>query len=381
MVKIQSITTMIIDLPTIRPHVLAMTTMHQQSIVLVQIGFSDGIVGIGESTTIGGASYGPESPETVAITIENYIAPLLINEAASNTAFLLEKINHCVSGNHFAKCAVETALLDAMAQRAGVPLSELLGGRKRHELEVAWTLASGDTDKDIAEAEDMLAKKRHRIFKLKIGKRALQDDVAHVATIKKALGGKASIRVDVNQAWSEATAIRGIVMLEDAGCDLIEQPIAARFYDALARLTARSNIPIMADEALYGAQTAMQIAKIAGANVFSVKIQQAGGLYEGAKISAIAEAAGIALYGGTMLEGAVATIASAHLFSTFTTLEYQTELFGPLLLVDDILETPLTYENFCLQVPSTPGLGIALDYEKIAHYRRGAAKKTFHLVS
>ncbi len=52
----------------------------------------------------------------------------------------------------------------------------------------------------------MLARRRHNIFKLKIGKGEPKANVAHVAAIKRALGERASIRVDVNQAWSEATA-------------------------------------------------------------------------------------------------------------------------------------------------------------------------------
>ena len=68
----------------------------------------------------------------------------------------MAKIGRVVVGNHFAKSAVETALLDAMGKRVGLPVSELLGGRHRDELPVAWTLASGDTDKDIEEAERML---------------------------------------------------------------------------------------------------------------------------------------------------------------------------------------------------------------------------------
>ena len=67
--------------------------------------------------------------------------------------------------------------------------------------------------------------RRHNIFKLKIGKRAVADDVAHVAAIKQALGDKASVRVDVNQAWDEASVTR----TGDARgrrVDLVEQPIA-----------------------------------------------------------------------------------------------------------------------------------------------------------
>ncbi|MDB5631884.1 MAG: muconate cycloisomerase [Tardiphaga sp.] len=85
---------------------------------------------------------------------------------------------------------------------------------------VAWTLASGDTTRDIAEAEQMLEARRHNIFKLKIGLRSVDADVAHVAAIKKALGDRASVRVDVNQAWSEPEARRGIPALEAAGVDL-----------------------------------------------------------------------------------------------------------------------------------------------------------------
>ena len=52
-----------------------------------------------------------------------------------------------------------------------MPLSEVLGGRLRNSLPVLWTLASGDTEKDIAEARKMIELKRHNTFKLKIGAR------------------------------------------------------------------------------------------------------------------------------------------------------------------------------------------------------------------
>ncbi len=50
-----------------------------------------------------------------------------------------------------------------------LPLSEVLGGRLRDSLPVLWVLASGDTEKDIAEGRKMIEAKRHNIFKLKIG--------------------------------------------------------------------------------------------------------------------------------------------------------------------------------------------------------------------
>ncbi|PWF32996.1 muconate cycloisomerase, partial [Yersinia pestis] len=105
--------------------------------------------------------------------------------------------------------------------RLGLPLSEVLGGRLRDSIPVLWVLASGNTEKDIAEAEKMVAAKRHNIFKLKIGSRPVEEDVEHVLAIKKALGKDVSIRVDVNRAWSELEAIKGIQLLQDGGVDLI----------------------------------------------------------------------------------------------------------------------------------------------------------------
>jgi muconate cycloisomerase len=247
------------------------------------------------------------------------------------------------------------------------------GGRVRERLPVAWTLASGDTARDIEEAERMLDARRHRIFKLKIGKRPVRDDVAHVAAIKKALGDRASVRVDVNQAWDESAAEIGMRLLFDAGVDLVEQPVARHALGAMTRLSARHGVPLMADEALHGPRDAFALAAAAAARVFAVKIAQSGGLFAAHDVAQIADAAGIGLYGGTMLEAAIGTAASAHLCATFSSLAWGTELFGPLLLTEEILAEPLTYADFELAVPTGPGLGVALDEDRVAFLRRDRA--------
>lgn len=368
--RIQAVKTLLVDVPTIRPHRLSVATMNHQTLVLVRVQCSDGIEGWGEATTIGGLAYGEESPESIKANIDTYIAPLLEGQDASAVAKQLARVASQVQGNRFAKCAVETALYDAQARRLGVPLSELFGGRVRDSLPIAWTLASGDTGRDIAEAERMLDLRRHNIFKLKIGLRAVRDDVAHVAAIKAALGSRASVRVDANQAWSVTEALDGMRGLADAGVDMVEQPIVAHDKLGLKRLTEANIIPIMADEALHGPRDAFEVAATQAADIFAVKINQSGGLRGAARVAGIAEAANIALYGGTMLEGAVGTMASAQLFSTFGELAWSTELFGPLLLTEEILQEPLQYRDFALQLPTTPGLGITLDTARLARMRR-----------
>lgn len=373
-VVIDQVETLLVDLPTIRPHKLSMTVMSGQTLMLVRVRCSDGTVGIGEGTTIGGLAYGAESPEGMKLAIDTYFAPIMKGADANRVAALMATLNTAIRDNRFAKCAVETALFDALGHRTGLPVSELLGGRQRDRLPVAWTLASGDTAKDIDEAHRMLETRRHNIFKLKIGRKSVREDVAHVAAIKKAVGDKAAVRVDVNMAWTELEARRGLAGLVDAGCELAEQPVAT--VDALARLTGQFQIAVMADESLVGPASAFALARVAGADVFAIKTEQSGGLQAAQQVAAIADAAQIELYGGTMLEGAIGSIASAHAFSTFRELQWGTELFGPLLLTEEILAKPLDYSDFHLTLPNTPGLGIQLDEDRVLHFRRDRPRTT-----
>ncbi|MGA7814142.1 MAG: muconate cycloisomerase, partial [Caballeronia sp.] len=182
-VKIEDVETILVDVPTIRPHRLSVATINCQTLVLVRIRCSDGIVGLGEGTTIGGLAYGEESPESIKVNIDTYFAPLLKGQPATRPGAAMRQLRSHYQGNRFAKCAIETALFDAQAQRLGVPLSELFGGRLTDSVQVAWTLASGDTQRDIEEARQMLETRRHRVFKLKIGRLPVTDDVAHVLAI------------------------------------------------------------------------------------------------------------------------------------------------------------------------------------------------------
>ena len=369
-ILIESIQAIVVDLPTIRPHKLAMHTMQQQTLVIIRVRCSDGIEGIGESTTIGGLAYGNESPESIKQNIDSHLGRLLVGQDAANINAAMLRLDKSVKGNTFAKSGLESALLDAQGKRLGLPVSELLGGRVRDSLEVAWTLASGDTAKDVEEAERMLDIRRHRIFKLKIGAGEVNADLKHVIAIKQALGERASVRVDVNQAWDESVALRACRILGDNGIDLIEQPISRINRGGQIRLNQRSPAPIMADESIESVEDAFSLAADGAASIFALKIAKNGGPRAVLRTAQIAEAAGIALYGGTMLEGAIGTLASAHAFVTLNKLTWGTELFGPLLLTEEIVTEAPVYRDFQLEVPRTPGLGLTLDEERLAFFAR-----------
>ncbi|MHA6346328.1 muconate/chloromuconate family cycloisomerase [Roseivivax sp. CAU 1761] len=380
MTKIDQIETTILDIPTIRGHVLSMATMRVQTAVLVRILFADGSEGIGEGTTIGGLSYGAESPEGIRSAIDTYIAPALSGRNGDDVNGAIQMMDRLVKGNRIAKTAVEIALWDGLGKRLGVPVSQLFGGSVHDCLPVAWTLASGNSDTDIAEAQEMIETGRHNVFKLKIGKREVAQDVAHVARIKNAVGDAASVRVDVNTAWSLQDARWGLRGLQDAGCELVEQPVPARFRSAMAELTHGYAIAVMADEALNGPEDALEVAAARAADVFAVKVAQSGGLKRASEVVAIAQSAGLGLYGGTMLETGLGTAAALQLFATVETLHWGSEFFGPLLLTDEILADPLVYRDFCVEIPRGPGIGVALDPDKIAFYGRDRGR-SLHAVA
>lgn len=373
---IQSIEAVLVDLPTIRAHKLAMTTMMRQTLVIIRLVCSDGLTGIGEATTIGGLAYGDQSPESIKSAIDNYLAPLLVGTDATGVNVAMQRVSAAVQGNSFAKSAIETALLDAQGQRLGLPVHALLGGAMRSALPVLWTLASGDATRDVDEALALIEARRHNVFKLKIGSHPLAEDIAHVQAIRRGLGDGVMLTVDVNQAWDETTAVQGIAALEAIGVGLIEQPVARRNRRALQRLASRFDVAIMADEAVHDAIDAFDLAANAAADVYALKISQAGGLWPTLRAAAVADAGGVGIYGGTLLEGSIGSIAAAHVFAACPTLAWGTELFGPLLLKDDIVVKRPDYRDFELQLPQVPGLGVELDLDKLDFYRRDRASQS-----
>ena len=368
--KIKQISTVIVDLPTIRAHKLSMTTMAKQTMVIVTITDEDGVTGLGEATTIGGLSYGMESPESIKLTIDQYIQPLLLNQPAHNINRIRQSLDKVICGNNLAKSAIETALLDLKGKRLGQSVGDLLGGALHQHLPVLWTLASGDTEKDIEEARQIPSEGRHKDFKLKIGFRELEQDIHHACTIKQALGEQASVRVDVNQAWDESTAFHAIQRLQNGGIDLIEQPTPRKQLHALTRLSQHFHVPILADEGVSDAEEGAILAKLGFRGAYALKIAKAGGPASALKLAHVAQANGIGLYGGTLLEGTIGTVASLHAWSCLPHLSCGTEMFGPLLLTDDIVTQPLNFHNNGMDLPTGPGLGVTLDIDKLNFYRR-----------
>ena len=261
---INKIKSTIVDVPTVRKHKLSSLSVTAQSYVIVELRLGNGVIGIGEAATLGGPRWSEESVESIKATIDTYLAPALIGAAADR----FEAARVCMDGaakrNNAAKGAIESAMFDAVGKTLGVPAVQLLGGVVRESIPVLWTLASGDPVQEIEEAERKIAVRLHKVFKVKIGAQTPEADMARMRRLASALEGRATLIVDANQAWDETTALRCLPILAEIGVTLVEQPLPAWNIPGMARLRARSGVPLMADECVFSIHDMLDVAHAGG---------------------------------------------------------------------------------------------------------------------
>jgi muconate cycloisomerase len=235
---VQSVTSWIVDVPTVRRHKLSSLSITAQSYVIVKLRLANGVEGIGEAATLGGPRWSEESVESIKAAIDAYLAPVLIGTRADRFEAAGALMDVAAKRNTAAKAALETALFDAVGRTLDLPAAALLGGAVRESMPVLWTLASGDPAQEIEEAEKKLAQRLHNTFKVKIGAQSPEADLARLRRLSAALEDRAGLIVDANQAWDETVAARCLPALAEIGVRLVEQPVPAWNVLGLARLRA-----------------------------------------------------------------------------------------------------------------------------------------------
>lgn len=367
--RIRSIRSTIVDVPTVRRHKLSNTSVTAQSYVIVQVQLENGQEGVGEAATLGGPRWSEESVESIKSAVDAYLAPALIGLHAGMFEQAQARMTAAAKRNYAAKGAIESALFDAVSKSLGLPASALLGGAVRDRMQVLWTLASGDPAQEAEEAEAKLAAREHDTFKVKIGSQEADADMARLRHLSRALAGRATLIIDANQAWDEPTAQRCMPILAELGIALVEQPLPAWNLAGMARLRSAA-VPLMADESVFTTHDMLAVAEAAAADFVSLKLVKHGGLLNTRNVAAVAEAAGIGLYGGCLLESSIGAAAHLQVFATLRALPWGCEHFGPRILVDDLVADPLVFKDFQVQLPPGPGLGVTLDPDKLRHYAR-----------
>jgi len=348
------------DIPLRRPHVMSFTTLQAVNFVFARVETRDGLVGWGEAACLGGPTWSEESAESVAATIEHYLAPWLPGHDAAALEALRIAMARRVQGNPFARAAIEMALWDLNGRALGVPVHRLLGGRLRDRVPLSWSLAVADPEAEVAEALERVAR-GHRIFKIKTGVHPLAEEVARVRRIREAVGPEVALRVDANQGWDRLLALRAIRALAPFGLDFVEQPVPRWDLRGLSAIGRRAGVPVMADESCCTPQEALELARLGGVGILGLKVTKSGGIASTMAIARIAEAAGLGAYVGCMIETSLGTAAYLHVALAAAPVTWGCELFGPLLLRGDVTREPVRYAPGAILALDLPGLGVEVD--------------------
>jgi muconate cycloisomerase len=385
-VKIRGGQVFLVALPIRRPHHwVGHTARIGEGYAVLRLELENGIIGWGEAQVIGtwggdhGARYG-ETPKMTATALREILLPAIAGHDVTEIEQLHARMNRVLRGYPYAKAAIDVALHDAIGKIYGLPVYQLLGGKVRECAEIAHSIGIMDAEAAAREAAEVVAEGITTI-KVKIGVEAARD-IAVVAAVREAIGGAGRIRVDANQGyrtWREA--VRAIAAMEKYDLLYAEQPVEG--LRAMAQVSARIDVPVMADESAWTAEDVLEIVKHDAAQMLSVYYTKPGGLSRAKRLLAVAGAASLPCDINGSAEMGIGVAADLHLavsapeivlagtIPVTSTAEVIVTKVAGHKYMDDLIKTPFRFENGRLYVPDGPGLGIEVDEAKIAKYRIG----------
>ncbi|MBL8669927.1 MAG: dipeptide epimerase [Alphaproteobacteria bacterium] len=236
-----------------------------------------------------------------------------------------------------ARNAIDCALWDLEAKRAGKPAWQIAGLPAPRPLTTAYTLSLDTPDAMAAKAAENGARP---VLKMKL---AGDGDLARVEAVRKA-APKAKVVVDANEGWSAAHYDRFAPELAKLGVAMIEQPLPAGEDEAL-RGRPRP-VPLCADESCHDRSS---LERMKGKYDFAnIKLDKTGGLTEALALKAAAEAAGFRIMVGCMI-GTSLAMAPAFLAAQGAEI---VDLDGPLLLAEDRPHA-IRYDGSLMHAPDT----------------------------
>ena len=296
------------------------------------------------------------------------VAPALIGENALEMPRALGIVDRLLAGelSHcYIRGAFEMALLDLCGKKYGIPVYQLLGGKARDSVPLAWGIYQKAPEEMAVDALWGVRQGYHAI-KLKVG-RGLQEDIAAVRAVAQAIGKEMPLRLDANMGWQTVPdAARAMKALSaEAPVAWYEQPLGRHNLDGMRLLRLRSGLAVMADESLQTLHDAYQAARSEAADIWNVYVAEAGGLRAAAHIFALAAVLDIPCIIGSQAEMGIGTAAAAHLGASVPNLPYACETFGPLRYERDIVRKTPRIENGFLYAPEEPGLGVELDEDAV----------------
>jgi L-alanine-DL-glutamate epimerase-like enolase superfamily enzyme len=283
-----------------------------------------------------------------------------------NIEYALSELSKAADGMREALCAFDVAFYDLLGLAAQLPLYRLLGGY-RARIQTSITVPRASIPETVSLARNY-ARRGFRILKIKSSHNAEQD-VRRMRAVHDALPDL-TFRLDAEGGYSVQESLDVAQALQKAGAlhatarslplEMLEQPTPAEDLDALRQVTARSAIPILADESVRGPESALEIAGQRAAHGLTIKLVTCGGIHCGKQIDAIARAARLATMVGCVHEPALLIAAGLGLALSSPNVRYG-DLDGCFDLLNDPTLPGFELEEGWLIARDVPGLGCTVE--------------------
>jgi L-alanine-DL-glutamate epimerase-like enolase superfamily enzyme len=327
--------------------------------VLVEIETDEGVTGIGQ-TAVDAPFYG-EPAEGIVANINAHLGPAVIGKSPLDIEYLNRCMVEALPEHLSARAGVDLALWDLKGKALGVPVYQLLGGRYREGISLMGFVRHDTPGVMYEAARATLEETGYPVLKMKVGM-DVPGDVARFTAVSEAVQGKAVIQIDGNTGWSLAQAISALSAMDKLGTlGAIEQPVAR--LDDMAHIARRFGAPVMADEAIYGPEDAIEVVKRGAAQIALLKITKHGGILNVLKIAHIAEAAGIDLSVAIYYD--IIAAAAAHIAVALPAIRWPSPPTG---LSSTILTRSIEPTGLLMHVPEGPGWGVELDYDNVRRF-------------
>ncbi|MGQ1798664.1 L-talarate/galactarate dehydratase [Kocuria oceani] len=263
-----------------------------------------------------------------------------------------------------ALAAIDVALWDLKAKRAGLPLAKLLGAHR--DSVRTYNTSGGFLHASLEEVKDRATASLEAGIggiKIKVGLPDSAEDLRRVAGVREHIGATVPLMVDANQQWDRATALRMGRRLEEFDLTWIEEPLDAYDAEGHARLTATLDTPIATGEMLASVAEHVRLIDARACDIIQPDAPRVGGITQFLRLAALADQRGLDLAPHFAME------IHLHLAAAYPR-EPWVEHFDWL---DPLFEERLETRDGRMLVPARPGLGITLSEQARAWTADSAA--------
>lgn len=294
---IEGVAARTVRVPLTRPASFSGRSVQERWYTLVTVTDGDGASGIG--FCYGGSDAGG----LATAAVRNLFAPRLTGREANQTVGLWDELyQHALlqgrTGSVMrALSAVDTALWDLNARRAGLPLSQYLGAAS---LETVPAYASGGYYLDGKSIDDLAAEVEGYVadgfdaVKIKVGRVPIGEDAKRIAAARSVLGGDRLLMLDANNAWRDpASALRAMRAWEEFDPLWIEEPFSPDDIVNHARLAERTPVAVATGEIEAGRWRSLDLLRSGAVSILQSDAAVCGGITEFMRIAHLADAFGV----------------------------------------------------------------------------------------